>query len=322
MKNKTIIIIIACLLTAAFALGASGAASLADPDRGEDKAAQGGDRLIGALVTRAPLDLFDFEGYFNDNASALLAGGEISEADAAPYEGRLYAKLVEADKQYESGEKSMEYVFEGVEGIRFFAPTMQNKDGEYFAAFSDDAMADVNTAVNVTDYGDSVSLEGTIYYSANAPENSFYVNPVYQTPEGSVYAVSGSGSSFGGDSSAGASYSMEIKEETNATAGGKTTENSRSSVRVNVKLVEPPTRIAVAQFDEDGGLLSREEYAPGKLPETLSAEAKAAYIVVETLSADGTMRELYQKSDETLASFVCGSNGICEKHATNIEWSK
>lgn len=309
----------ACLLLAAFALGISGAARLADPAKGEP-AAQG-DRLIGAFVTREPLDLFDFESYFNDNEGALLSGGTMGEIEGGAYEGRLYAALVEAKEQYESGEKRMEYVFEGVEGIRYFAPTMQGADGEYFAAQSDDAMADANTAISVTDYGDSVSLEGTIYFSASAGENAFYVNPVYQTPEGAVYAMSGSGSSYGGEDLAGASYSMEIKEETNTTSGAETTEARRSTVKVNIKLVAPPQSIAVVQFAQDGALLSREEHQPGALPETLVPNGETAYIVLETVSADGTTRELYQRGDETLYSFICREDGICAKRSTSLVWS-
>lgn len=56
------------------------------------------DRLIGVYVTLEPLDLFDFEAYFNDHAKELLAGGgEIGPEDAAAYGGRLYAVQEEGD---------------------------------------------------------------------------------------------------------------------------------------------------------------------------------------------------------------------------------
>lgn len=51
------------------------------------------DRLVGIYVTPEYIDTFDFEAYFEDNASQLLSGGggEISAEDAEEYSQRIYA---------------------------------------------------------------------------------------------------------------------------------------------------------------------------------------------------------------------------------------
>ena len=70
-----------------------------------DASAASRDRLIGVYITTEYIDLFDLEGYIGANASA-LSGGSIGEADAAQYNGRLYAELVDE-----------RYVFPGVDGF-------------------------------------------------------------------------------------------------------------------------------------------------------------------------------------------------------------
>ena len=69
---------------------------LAKEEGGETESAER-DRLIGVFLTRKHLDLFDWEGYFNDNAGALAGGGHaIDETDTAAYGGRLHATLTRA----------------------------------------------------------------------------------------------------------------------------------------------------------------------------------------------------------------------------------
>ena len=81
-----------------------------------------GDRLIGVFITNEYLDLFDFEGYLNDNINS-FRGGEIDaeRSNTHKYQGRLYAVLVpKAHVNEETGESTVthEYVFEGIEGIQ------------------------------------------------------------------------------------------------------------------------------------------------------------------------------------------------------------
>ena len=64
--------------------------SLAQPER--EHAAAEEDRMVGVLVTRKPLDLFDAEGYFRDHAGQIANGGKISDADAQRYQNALFAE--------------------------------------------------------------------------------------------------------------------------------------------------------------------------------------------------------------------------------------
>lgn len=118
MKTNRIIIIFVCVVLAFFTLGATDVIHMANAVTGD---AEG--RMIGVFVTTEPLDLFDIEGYFNDNAEKILSGGEISESISEKYQDRLYATLVE--KSYtneETGEIAVikEYVFEGARASATF----------------------------------------------------------------------------------------------------------------------------------------------------------------------------------------------------------
>ena len=95
MRNKSIVAILAGVVISALILGSTGVVSLAKNEESLEADVQQKDRLIGIFVTTEYLDLFDFEGYLNENMNKVLSGGEISQADSAKYEGRLYADLVE-----------------------------------------------------------------------------------------------------------------------------------------------------------------------------------------------------------------------------------
>ncbi len=327
MKTKKIMIIFTCVLLACFALGAADVLKLADTSTSEENT-NDKDRLIGVFVTTEHLDLFDIEGYFNDHANQILSGGEISESESAEYEGRLYATLIEkpyTNEQTGETTMTMEYVFEGVEGISYYCALFSDEAGSYHGASGDEAISDGHTAINSTDAGDSISLEGTIYVSTIGGPSAFYYNPVYQTPQGEVYAVTGQGMSYGGDITAGMSGSQELKDEMSTTTGDET-ETVSSNVKTTVCFMDAPTGVTVIQLNRESKVLAADEYAPGTLPETLTVEPDTEYIVVETHTtgadrSETTMREMFQPGDDSLFAFYCRDDGICIKQYCGIKWN-
>ena len=247
MKRKTVLISFAIILVLAFCAGYSGLAALPAP---EDNAADGGaDRLIGVFVTREPLDLFDFDAYFEDNASKLLSGGEIGADDAQKYSGRLYAVLRDKPYYNEDGTpagSTKEYAFEGVEGFLLAAPRIGEGEDSYISFYADDGVSDSDFHLKTTDEGDSVELSAVIYALADRGTASFYPNPVYQTAAGEVYAVSGSGSSYG-TPSPGMSGTFTLSENQSVSSAGETSANA-SSVELRVEFVAPPDRAASCRF--------------------------------------------------------------------------
>ena len=328
MKNKIGIIILACVLVVSFVLGVTGAVTFAKDESADNADGESKDRLIGVFITTEYLDLFDFESYFQDNADIVLSGGEISSSDSAPYEGKLYAILV--DDPYtnpETGETitTKEFVFDGIEGIAFFSARYTDESGmQYWGTGGDDAISDAHTGLHSTDGGDSIDMKGTIYVSTSKGSNVFYYNPVYQTATGEVYLMSGQGMSHGGELSTGMSSSHALKEEQTITIDGKN-ETISSNIELSTCFMDTPLSTTILQYDEDGNIVAKENYAAGNLPFKITTSSDTEYIIVEThmKSIDGkktVARELFQQDDKSLYVFSCREDGICIKQYCSIAW--
>ena len=153
--------------------------SLAQPE-GEHAAAEE-DRMVGVLVTREPLDLFDAEGYLRDHAGQIANGGKISDADAQRYQNALFAEWSEAEQRY---------VFAGADGYAWLCTEETDGEGAYTRMQNDDVFCDGTSAVHVTDAGTSYDFSTTLYARNNAGSVFFVANPLYQTGDGRVYARS------------------------------------------------------------------------------------------------------------------------------------
>lgn len=294
---------------------------LAREDMGENAQE---DRQIGAFITREHLDLFDAEQYLNDNAARLTRGEQLPEA-GSKYQGRLWATLSDVTLTDEATGRTTqikEYVFEGVEGICYFAPTIQDGGEAYIASSSDEAISHGHMGINVGDGTEGINLRATIYSAPGRGGDVFYINPVYQTADGDVYAVTGHGISLTGVQDEGAVFTQT--EEQNITIT-RDKERISWSFRLEIALdrMIPPEKIVVREMDEESRVLSRTEYAPGELPQTLQIGGETAFLLVETHKQGGRVkRALYDAADETMETFRCREDGICIAQTTRLQWAE
>ena len=317
---KRNILLVSCVLVLAFALGLCGF-TLAGT--GSEDAEN--DRLIGVYVTPEHVDLFDFEGYLNDNAGKLMSGGEITGGEA--YEGRLYAVL--RDRVLtgeETGEQTtvQEYVFPGLDGIGCYVPRYGEGDDSYLGSVSDSALDMGTYHVSYTDEGDSMTLEGTIYVTPGSGDNAWYTNPVYQTADGRVYLVSGSGISCGGVESEGSVMSTTLTDTSTLTQGGKT-ESWSFSVQISISFAYAPERFTLLQMGADGECLSASDFAPGDVPERLTLLPGTEYVIAEShkRGPDGaplSARELFTPDDQLITLWRDTGRGVLEQAAVELVW--
>jgi len=321
MKRNRMVLV--CVLVISFTLGLAGF-SLANPEAAKSLQE---DRLVGVFITTEYLDLFDFEKYLNDNMGS-FGGGEIRmDGETAEYQGRLYAALKERSlKNEENGElvTTKEYVFEEVEGFPYFYYTITDEAGTYSTASGSEGISDGHVSVSETDGGVEIVLEGTIYV-APAASHVYYLNPVYQSADGRVYAMSGSGISCDGNSAEGALLTRTLDSKTTVTENGKG-KTYGLSVKISVSVLYPPSRIYVLQFRSDGELIARGEYLPGALPKTIEPERDCSYIILETHKKtqeeeETVSRSLYDTKDSFLESFYCREDGVCVKKFTALNWT-
>ncbi len=324
MKIKRIFII---FLTVLILLNITGC-QLALEDEGDKKSK---DRLIGVFVTDEYLDLFDMEGYLNDNFNKHLDGGLINiDGNSSQYQGRLYAKLTTRTLKDETGNTfdTREFVFDDVRGISYFSATVPATENEesFITSGSDEAISDGHMSIHYGDDEDKTSLDGTIYVSLKQVAKTHYINPVYQSSDGSVYATSGNGIMLAGEQGESSVYSQTLDETTTITENGKSKSVS-FHIKISMSIMLPPEKIVIMQMDKNSDIMSKTEYFPGKLPDTLTPEAGTDYIIVENYKYDLegnwiASRSIYDRSNPNLETFHCRDDGICVKQWTNLDWSK
>ena len=132
----------------------------------------GGDRLIGAFVARDSFSLDELA----------LTGGKNVHVE----QGRLYATVEQGENHH-----AEQMDFGGVEGAYLICPTWTNEDGEAWGEQFAENFCDIHWNIEVTDSGENDTIEGTVYILPNTPDDDLhnFVNPVYQTADGKIYAV-------------------------------------------------------------------------------------------------------------------------------------
>lgn len=286
---------------------------LARPD-----AETGQPRLVGILVTPEHLDLFDWEGYLNDNLSSLGTDG-IVDGDTSAYEGRLYAQLEPETLTDENGGTSTceRYVFPDVDGIGFFAPQMSREGTKYIYTQSDDRILDGHSAINSTDDGDSITLTCSIWMAYTGEAATCYFNPVYQDADGRVYALTGHG--FSSDSAMSGTFTQTLTDTQTTTENGQVKTNS-TSVEITVGAKLPPECYVLIEMDENNLILRQEQFQPGQLPEEWTVSAGTAYLLLETRNQDGSVsRDLYNPDNETFQTLT-RQDDFLAGHDTRLNW--
>ncbi|MCI6998070.1 MAG: hypothetical protein MR936_15140 [Eubacterium sp.] len=315
MKNRWKFIIIFSIICSLLT-----GCSLAVEDAENGKA---GDKLVGVLITKEHIDLFDFDTYMNEHVSVIANEGEVIIDDTSGYANKLYA--------IESDENQSGIVFEGIEGVILLSLEETDESGEsYLTTKNSDGLSDLHTAINVQDEMEEIIVSGKIYtYPSNANEEIYYANPIYQEPDGDIYTIGGSGyymnTSCGEGEQMGTSFSTETKE----TINGKS-KAEKSTVEVKYMLMYKPVEITLYQMSKEHTIIQKTEYEPGNLPESINADTNTAYFLIETQKEDleGNifyMREVFEPSlgaENYLNTYTPMGNGILTKQQTEIIWDE
>ena len=225
------------------------------------------DRLVGVYITESYIDTFDFEAYFQDNASSLSGGGEISREDTEKYSQRIYAEVVD-------GKTSFPIV-----GVPLIA-TRYEKDGEsYTGSDCGDKLADVHLSINNSDDMVTTVLTGEIFTDSGSGRVTAYCNPVYQQADGRIYLVPGEGMTA--DSGGNMVFSLSDSRES-AVEGEQ---GYGMEITLTATGRYPSDKLAVLLYSADGELMGRTEYAPEDMPEEIAADG-AAWAVFEDYTRD------------------------------------
>lgn len=300
--------LLCCLLAAALLLSGC---SLARPETQSANRAE--DKMVGVLVTREHLDLFDMERYFQDNAEKIVTGGTVSEAETQKYRSALFSEWDEA---------SQRYVFPDVDGYVYLCTEQMGETGTYTNMQNDDVFCGGASAIHVTDDGVSYDFSATIYAENNAGTLSFYMNPIYQTEDGRVYALTGSGITFSSDEGSSASTTQTLEQTLSRTENGEKQEYAFRCA-IKVQLAPRPDQVTLFWMDAENGVRRQQTYAAGTLPKALKADGASFLVAVQT-AQDGTQScTLYSREEETQQlETLCGrENGLLSMQYTELDWN-
>ena len=319
MKNKVIMVMICLLIVAAFALGATGVFHFASAAaRGADEP----DRLIGVLITRESINpnVYNYDGFLGsfirDNADKLAESKElIMKPEKTDKSGRIYAKVIEVSQDDGEGGTitDKDFVFEGIDGIRFFRPMVYTESSSYRMPCFDQG---------IRGNWSETKLEGNIYILTDK-DYYFWFNPVYQTAKGDVYVVPGECTrlkDWAGAQENAYKWNMWTKRENNGAASGDEDEDYSFEVKLSFSFVEKPISVHLLQFNEKHELLDKRELIYGEETDEISALPGTEYMMVETLSPSGIVRELYQQKDECVYALCGRDDGICIQYSYRIDW--
>lgn len=272
---------------------------LASEEKREDQLQ---DKLVGVFVTSEHLDLeFDIEGWLKDNPGALGDGDiTLEPGEGMEYAGKLPVTVGEDCWKVPDRE--------GLSIGRYW-------NGEYWTGFSTEGFCELNSHINAGDDGDTVDVEGTIYFPAGS-EVMLCTNPVYMTEAGEYYVVQGS--SFQ-SSLEGGSMSQSVSDEKTWTVDGVeyTYSAKFTAIVQGVKLAE---KVVLVQMSADHMELDRAEYLPDQMPESVTPAANAAYIIVEEYADGEVTRTLCQPGGDPIRVFCQEDQLYCLPRFTEILW--
>lgn len=323
MRNRGMVLAVAGILLLAFALGATGVVDLSGTGEALSDAP---DRMIGVLLTKDYLDLFDVGALLQDLPGSLNAGREQIIKDSTQNQGRLFASLrSEEHPTQDGGTQSQDtYEFEGVNGLALYFMEIQMDGEPRWTNRIDPAFSQAKTGLGDQENKTEISLEGTLWLTDDGGVTALMINPVYQMPTGEVYAVSGSGMDFSGNM--GEVLAISTKLESSLTEQKEGEERAFSTtVEVHFRSMKPPQRYELLQLDRDSTVISRLSYTPQDMPEDISLQKDTAYLILERFSdqqnpQEQPLRILYQREDAILNYFTAREDGFCVGHDANILW--
>ena len=296
--NKKVICVICLLLAAMMSLSAC---QLAVPDAENPGEVEKYDQLMGVLLTKGPMEEFD--------PLALIEDGEYTEYTD---DGRVYGTVSEDGGIYKFGD---------IEGTVIALHEVD--ENCYGFVMRKGLVSKFNYFVNDLDEGAEHKaehkIEGTVWVSADAEEVILYMNPIYRTPDGRVYVMSGEKGSYF-DPRGGYECTESLSGETTRKENGET---YIFSVRVEITVITAAVdeTITVIQINENGEEIKRETFLADNMPEEFTTQAGAACLLVRCSGGGSDRWKIVQPDDEGIHVTQKYDETFCTSHVVPVRWS-
>lgn len=276
------------------------------------------DRIVGMLVT---LDQAEPKETMDPNLLHL-------EANRGK---RIYARLQEEAYESQDGTEHTTYrmVFPEDLGLAFMGyqvmpqmlPSLPEEE-TYWTSTVDPGIDLEKNSFNTVNDDSFVQLEAVIYVSENAQDLVLYMNPVYQTESGEVYALGVGPVGYHGSSMAecAVSYGMTAVEEGNEAGTRK-----EGYVKMTLRRAQVPEFYRIVQLDGEDQVIKTQDISPGDLPEVYRPEETCVYLILEERAEGKAVKRSVKsrgESDSVLDVLYPMENGICRVGHTRIDWEE
>lgn len=261
------------------------------------------DQLVGMLVALKcdGWELWDEEATGMDPLHTYQSEGK-----------KLYAEKIDGDPVgYQFPEGC------GLSCFTFLVPETEPEES-YWADTVSPELSDVFKGLHMGE-GASMEMEATVYVRDDLEfgELTLYMNPVYYTPAGEVYAL---GTAPTGICADGLGGSFSVTQETKIELAENVTTRG-GTVKLNIQPVHLPQTYVILEMSESNEVLAQTEHAPEEMPETYVPSAETAYIILEA-RGERVTRTVYSPADDSaqMDCYCPGQYGLCIKGCTTIEW--
>ena len=215
---------------------------------------------------------------------------------------KLYAEKREGE--------ALEYVFPEGCGLYAFSFDALDENGEPLyrsSDFSPEIDAHVEYHMGSTT---ACRINATIY-GEKGSDVVIAMNPVYQTPDGALYALSAE------------PVSVEVgsMDDFKLSHSQEGADGEGCALALTVEHVVLPETYIIIEMSGENQPLRQTEYAPENMPEQYISGSDAAYIILEA-AGETTTRTVYSPGDEgsEMDTFYPGQYGLCIRGYTRIEW--
>lgn len=282
MKRILALILALCLLSGC---------SLAVPGR------SGGDKLTGFFVTVSRRDGDALVDHWDVSAAGMEM---ISNHDQAGK--RLYAQFIGTPTE-------VFYEFPAGCGLSCFGYDVE-EDGE-ITYRGNTISPEIDVTLEYHAGTETPYRMDAVVYGTGDPDLILSCNPVYQTPDGSVYVLG--------------AETMRVATDMAGSAWQKRqerTDGKGCAYSLTIQRVVLPECYVITEMSGSHESLRRSEYAPGELPECYTPGADAAYLILEAQTGEDSVRSVYSPGDDNreMDTYYPGEYGLYIKGYTKIEW--
>ncbi len=255
----------------------------------------GEDQLTGFFVTVSHRDGDTMVDHWDADAAGMEFIGNHDLAGQ-----KLYAEFI--------GGNPVVYRFPEGCGLSCFSYDVEAEDGEDYRSNTISPEIDAHLGFYA---GTEIPYRmDAVIYGTKDTNAVICMNPVYQTPDGSVYVLSDEPLSFDVATMDGCSNTISKTGEDGCTA------------TLTIQHVVLPEVYVILEMDGENRPLRQREFEPGELPERYIPGADAAYLILEARAGEDTVRTIYSPGDEGTAmdTYRPGDYGLCIKGWTQIDW--